>query len=102
MTFEHCVNPGEEEVFLRKWKASSDIIQKEPGALGSRIFRRMDRAADEPIFYIMADWDDKTSRDRALKAIKKRGTVIEDHNGHVWKTMIDEYELIDESLVPES
>ena len=97
-TFEHHVKPGEEELFLRKWKKSSDLIQKEHGSLCSRVFKCTSRSDQDSVYYIMADWEDRNSRDKAIAAIKSRGVAIENHNVHVNETIINEYELIDESL----
>jgi len=96
--FEHHVALEEVSAFISKWKTSSDIIQKEPGALGSRLFRQIgSTASKEAVFYIMADWESKPARTTALANIRSRGIPIEGHNAHAIKTIVTEYELMEES-----
>ena len=99
--FEHHVKPEKIEAFISEWKNSSDIIQKEPGALGSKMFRLANNPDNsEPVFFAMADWVSKAARTAAISAIKARDINIESHNAYVLKTLRTEYELVGESLAP--
>jgi len=97
--FEHHVALNNEAIFIKKWKSSSDIIQKEPGALGSKLFKSPAKSkSDEVVLYIMADWTSKRARTTSIAAIKARGITIENHNELAIRTNMTEYELVEESL----
>lgn len=63
--FEARVRPGcSEEQYIDAWRAGSDVIQREPGALGTRLHRK------EPgILVAIATWESKAARDAASRRL---------------------------------
>ncbi len=65
--FKHKLKEGEEKNYSTQWQEGSSFIQKQEGALGSRLFRKI----DEPEYlYAMADWESKEARNKAMDSIK--------------------------------
>lgn len=64
--FEHHPKEGQEAKFIAAWQKGSDIIQKYPGARGTKLFRSLN---DPATLYAMAEWENKAARDAAMDAI---------------------------------
>jgi len=61
--FEIRVKPGySAEQYARAWVEASDIIQRSPGARGTRLHRSVD---DPSRLIAIASWDSKEDRDRS-------------------------------------
>ncbi len=97
--FKHNVKEGQEEEYVKQWQEGSDVIQTYPGALGTKLFRKI----DEPGYlYAIADWESKGARTLAIETIKKERPdaeeILHKHetylNSHV---TFGEFELIAES-----
>ena len=59
--FEVHVKPGyEAESYAEAWVRASEIIQQAPGALGTRLHRKI---GEPDKLLAIASWDSKTSRD---------------------------------------
>jgi len=59
--FEVHVHPGHTaEAYAEAWVRASEIIQRAPGACGTRLHRRI---GDDRKLLAIASWDSKTSRD---------------------------------------
>ncbi len=59
--FEVQVRPGHTaEAYAEAWVRASEIIQRAPGARGTRLHRRI---GDEHRLLAIASWDSKTQRD---------------------------------------
>lgn len=59
--FEIQVRPGyEAESYAGAWVRASEIIQRAPGALGTRLHRKI---GEPDRLLAIASWDSKTSRD---------------------------------------
>ena len=59
--FEVHVHPGHTaEAYAEAWVRASEIIQRAPGACGTRLHRRI---SDDRKLLAIASWDSKTSRD---------------------------------------
>ncbi len=66
--FEHHPKKGQENEFIKQWQKGSNIIQKQAGARGSKLFRKLD---DPRTFYAIAEWESKEDRDAAIEKIKE-------------------------------
>src|SRR3989344_8244664 len=56
------------EEYVEAWKAGSAIIQKSPGARGTRLYRKI----GEPDRLLgIADWESKEARDRAMEKLEE-------------------------------
>jgi len=65
--FEIRVKPGyTAEQYARAWIAASDIIQRSPGARGTRLHRSVD---DPSRLIAIASWDSKADRDRSAAIV---------------------------------
>lgn len=59
--FEVHVHPGRTaEAYAEAWVRASEIIQKAPGARGTRLHRKI---GDDRTLLAMASWDSKAQRD---------------------------------------
>lgn len=59
--FEVHVRPGHSaEAYAQAWVRASEIIQRAPGARGTRLHRRID---DDSMLLAIASWDSKAQRD---------------------------------------
>ena len=59
--FEVHVQPGHTaEAYAEAWVRASEIIQRAPGARGTRLHRRI---GDDRILLAIATWDSKAERD---------------------------------------
>ena len=59
--FEVQVRPGHTaEAYAEAWVRASEIIQRAPGARGTRLHRRI---GDDHSLLAIASWDSKTQRD---------------------------------------
>lgn len=57
-----------EAEYIKAWKNGSAIIQKQPGALGTRLYHKI----DEPGTLIaIATWKSKEARDKAMRVLNK-------------------------------
>jgi heme-degrading monooxygenase HmoA len=66
--FEVTIKDGcSAEDYIAVWQAESAIIQKEPGARGTRLHRRIDQPN---IFVAIATWESKEFRDAALSRLQ--------------------------------
>ena len=65
--FEIHVRPGQSvEEYVEAWKSGSAIIQKQPGAQGTRLFRKI---GEPDVLLAIADWTSKQHRDDAMAAL---------------------------------
>src|SRR5262245_27322546 len=71
--FEVTINPGcSEPDYVDTWIEESQIIQREPGAMGTRLHRRI----DEPGKLIaIASWESKQHRDAAMERLRDNPEV---------------------------
>ncbi len=75
------------EDYSEVWKKGSAIIQKYPGAKGTRLFRKI---GEPDILLAIAEWESKEARDNAMKSL--RGANVETQN--IWKAHNDYAEII--------
>jgi heme-degrading monooxygenase HmoA len=101
VVFEHHVKEGQEDAFVAKWQSGSDVIQKHPRALGTRLYKSSDR---EGVMYAIAQWESKESRDTAIDELSKLAGAEDLLHGH--EKYVDSYkvafsgELVSKSLPP--
>ena len=63
--FEARIKPDcTEEQYVDAWRSGSAIIQRQPGALGTRLHRRA-----SGVLVAMATWESKTALDAAVEAL---------------------------------
>ena len=97
--FKHHPKKGQEEAYVKQWQKGSDVIQKQPGARGTKLFLNLN---DPGFFYAMAEWESKDLRDKAIENIKNNNPdheeILHKHTTFVDKTeTLGEFELIAES-----
>jgi len=66
--FEVKVKPNAtEEQYVQAWQKGSEIIQRQPGALGTELHRKI---GEEGVFLAIATWESVEARDRAMAELK--------------------------------
>lgn len=66
--------------YVEAWKRASEVIQRMPGARGTRLHR----AIGEPrALLAIAEWDSKEARDRAMARLREDPAVIETLDQHL-------------------
>lgn len=89
--FEVHIRPGHTaEQYADAWVRASEIIQRAPGARGTRLHRRID---DPNVLLAIASWDSKTLRD-AMEASPADDVkaIIEEQARYVDVRVIGEFE----------
>ena len=66
------------EEYVEAWRNGSVIIQKYSGARGTRLYRKINESDK---LLAIADWESKTSRDSAMKALAESDAETQ----RVWK-----------------
>lgn len=62
--FEIVIKPGHQvDEYVAAWKRGSAIIQKRPGARGTRLYRKI---GEPNRLLAIAEWDSKEARDKAM------------------------------------
>lgn len=99
--FEVTINPGcRMEDYVRAWKAESEIIQRQPGARGTRLHRLI--GCDGKLLAI-ASWESKAMRDAAFDRLKDDDKINEIRKSHehlVEFHLIGEFEDPDWIVLP--
>jgi antibiotic biosynthesis monooxygenase (ABM) superfamily enzyme len=66
--FEVRIKPGcTEEQYTEAWQRGSAIIQKEPGAMGTNLHRKV---GEQGVLLAIATWETKEARDAAMEKLK--------------------------------
>ena len=97
--FKHYLKSGQKQNFIAQWQKGSEIIQQQKGALGTKLFSKVD---ESEYLYAMADWESKDARSKAIKNIKQNypnaEEVLEKHETFLeTHETLGEFELIAES-----
>lgn len=89
--FEVHVKPGyAAERYAEAWVEASEIIQRAPGARGTRLHRKI---GDPDVLLAIASWDDKPARDAAeSKRDPRVRAIIEAQAKHVDIRLVGEFE----------
>ncbi len=85
--FEVTIKPGRSiEEYAKTWTEESEIIQKEPGACGTRLHRVI---GQENRLIAIASWESKEQRDAAIRKLEsdeqfkalraKHGGIVDFH-----------------------
>jgi heme-degrading monooxygenase HmoA len=101
--FEIIIKPGHTvEEYTRAWKRGSAIIQKEPGALGTRLHQKI---GEPEKLLAIASWKSKRMRDEAMERLAKADLatreIINKHREFGDLRLIGEYEEPEWIVEPE-
>jgi len=81
------------EEYATAWKRGSEVIQKMPGARGTRLHRKI---GDPNTLLAIAEWESKEARDKAMTKLEssdeKTKEIIHKHRGFGEFVRIGEYE----------
>lgn len=64
--FEVKVNDGQDDIFIEHWHKGSIPIQEMPGALGTKLHKKI---GEEHTYIAIAEWESLDARKTAMKAI---------------------------------
>ena len=89
--FEVHIRPGySAEAYAKAWVEASELIQRAPGARGTRLHRKPD---DPNVLLAIASWDSKETRDAAEGARDPRVQAILDEQArHVDIRVLGEFD----------
>lgn len=102
--FQIKVRPGEDAEFIRHWHNGSVPIQKSPGALGTRLHKKL---GEDGVYIAIAEWASKEARAAAFASLDDpNNPLAEEHSK--WKenedfgevTLLAEVEEIDRVFPP--
>ncbi len=100
--FEVTINPGfKAEDYAEIWEAESKIIQREPGACGTRLHRCIGMPSK---LVAIASWQSKEMRDAAFKRLEEHDELImlrARHEKVVTFHLIGEFEEPDWIVLPD-
>ncbi len=102
--FEVRIKAGHiEDEYVEAWKNGSAIIQKQPGAQGTKLFRKF----DEPrVLVAIANWESKEAREAAMKNLEKADPqtkeILDMHTRYGDITVIGAFEESFQSVGSES
>ncbi len=68
------------EEYVEAWKRASAVIQRMPGARGTRLHRAI---GDPRVLLAIAEWDSKEARDRAMARLREDPTAVEAIGQHL-------------------
>lgn len=89
--FEVRVKPGySAEQYAEAWVRASEIIQRAPGARGTRLHRKI---GEPGVLLAIASWDSKPARDAAEAQRDPRvQAILDEQSEHVDVEIIGEFE----------
>jgi heme-degrading monooxygenase HmoA len=94
--FEVTIKSGcRAEEYIEAWEAESEIIQRQPGARGTRLHRRIDQPDK---FLAIATWESKELRDKALASLEANSEIMAIRQKH--EPLVD-FQLLGEFEDPE-
>jgi heme-degrading monooxygenase HmoA len=72
--FEVHIKPGHRaEQYAESWVRASEIIQRQPGARGTRLHRKI---GDPNVLIAIAEWDSKAERDATQGRLPEADAII--------------------------
>lgn len=100
--FEVRIKDGHSvEEYAIAWKNGSAIIQKQPGARGTRLHRKI---GEPNTLLAIAEWESKEARDKAMAELKNSDepttATLHKHRKFGDFTKIGEYDEADWSVIP--
>lgn len=99
--FEVRLKPGfSAEEYAANWIRASEVIQRTPGALGTRLHRKI---GDPNTLLAIASWEDKNARDakddRRDETVRR---ILEEHSQKCEIVVVGEFEEPEWVVLPES
>lgn len=99
--FEVKLNPDHTiEEYAAAWKRGSEVIQKMPGARGTKLHRKIN---DPSTVLAIAEWDSKEARDKAMVVLEssdeKTKEIIHEHREFGEFVKIGEYDDTDWEVI---
>jgi len=77
--FEIKIKSGHSlDEYVESWKAGSAVIQKYPGANGTRLYKKI---GEPEKLLAIADWESKKLRDQAMKSLSESDSETQ----KIWK-----------------
>lgn len=93
--FEVRIKPGHtEEQYAEGWARASEIIQREPGAQGTKLHRKI---GEPGVLLAIATWESKAARDTAMKKINAERDprirkILDEDGGHAEFTVMGHFD----------
>tara|TARA_R110002073_G_scaffold167152_2_gene323815 strand:- start:8345 stop:8662 length:318 start_codon:yes stop_codon:yes gene_type:complete len=99
--FEVTLSPGySAEAYAEAWIRASEIIQRAPGAQGTRLHRKI---GDPTRLLAIATWESKSARDAMESTLPQQVMdIIAEQTPHVEITLLGEFEAPEWEVVPEA
>lgn len=99
--FEVRLKPGfSAEEYAANWIRASEVIQRTPGALGTRLHRKI---GDPNTLLAIASWEDKNARDakddRRDETVRR---ILEEHSQKCEIVVVGEFEEPEWVVLPDS
>lgn len=89
------------EQYVEAWKKGSELIQKQSGAKGTRLYRKI---GEPDRLLAIADWESKEARDVAMANLRESGEDIQkiwrDHNNFGELIKIGAFEEAEWEVLP--
>src|SRR3990167_10661182 len=101
--FEARIKPGHSvKEYVDAWNNGSSIIQKEPGAKGTKLHRK---TGEKGVLLAIAEWESKAARDQAMTHLKevdsKTREILDKHATIADITVIGNFEDSEWHVSPE-
>ena len=96
--FEVHIKPGcRAEQYAEAWVRASEIIQRQPGARGTRLHRRI---GDRNVLLAIAEWDSKAQRDATQGRLPEADAIIREAAQYCEVKVIGEFEEAEWVVLP--
>jgi len=98
--FEVTLSPGySAEAYAEAWIRASEIIQRAPGAQGTRLHRKI---GDPTRLLAIATWESKSARDAMESRLPQQVMdIIAEQTPHVEINLLGEFEAPEWEVVPQ-
>ena len=96
--FEVHIKPGcKAEAYAEAWVRASQIIQRQPGARGTRLHRRI---GDRNVLLAIAEWDSKAQRDATQGRLPEADAIIREAAQYCDVRVIGEFDEAEWVVLP--
>jgi quinol monooxygenase YgiN len=96
--FEVHIKPGfKAEQYAESWVRASEIIQRQAGARGTRLHRKI---GDPNVLLAIAEWDSKTERDAAQGRLPHADAIIREAAKYCDIRLIGEFDEAEWVVLP--
>lgn len=97
--FEVRIRPGfRAEQYAEAWVRASELIQRSPGARGTRLHRKI---GDPDTLLAIAEWDSKADRDASQGIDPRVEQIIREASRYCEITILGEFEEPEWVVLPE-